>query len=695
MSSDRYLIGIDVGGTFTDVICFNLVSRELVQAKVPSIPGQQWRGVLDALAALNIKFSDIEGFVHGTTIATNALLERKGARTALVTTKGFRDVLEIGRTRRLVGGLFDLHFRRESPLVPRRLRLELDERTYVDEARREPSLSEIDTIIEILRSEKIEAVAVAFLNSYLDQTNEKTVSNAIKTKLGIPVSESSIVARERGEVERFSTCVLNAYLSTTVDKYLSTLSGELKSRGLSTPVKIMGSNGGAMSLQNARQFAARTFLSGPVGGAVGAMKLMNNSGVSNFITFDMGGTSTDVALFRNEMPRVSYSGQVDAFLLQIPQLDIHTIGAGGGSIAWRQADRTLEVGPRSAGALPGPACYCRGGNQATISDANVVLGRLPASRPLSGGLVLSYDAAASAIDALLDPDTQQTREDLAEGIIRIAVAKMAGAVRAVSVHRGWDPREFVLVGFGGAGPMHVFLVAEELGISNVMIPLYPGHLSALGQILADQRHDFVRSWGGRLSGVALADLKAILKTMREEGNAALQEDGFTPADVSHSHSADMRYAGQSFTLNVQIVDPLEDWSQLRSAFAQRHFESYGYIDERSEMEIVSVRTVSIGSVEKPSIRPTFVERKSIVGHSDAWFGGTRYSVPIYNRHTIRIGEQIVGPAIIEEAGGTTVISPRWRLKADAAGNLRGVFETASSNEKIMKGSSERASALQA
>ena len=307
-----------------------------------------------------------------------------------------------------------------------------------------------------------------------------------------------------------------------------------------------------MSLQNARQFAARTFLSGPVGGAVGAMKLMSNSGVSNFITFDMGGTSTDVALIRNQMPRISFSGQVDAFLLQIPQLDIHTIGAGGGSIAWRQVDTTLEVGPRRAGALPGPACYGRGGNQATISDANVVLGRLPASRPLSGGLVLSFDAAAAAIDALLDPDTRQTREDLAEGIIRIAVAKMAGAVRAVSVHRGWDPREFVLVGFGGAGPMHVFLVAEELGVSHVMIPLYPGHLSALGQILADQRHDLVRSWGGRLSSLALDDLKAILERMREEGNATLQEDGFTAADISHSHSADMRYTGQSFTLNVQI-----------------------------------------------------------------------------------------------------------------------------------------------
>jgi N-methylhydantoinase A len=678
MYEGHYLIGIDVGGTFTDVICFNRKTNELSQAKVASIPGLQWRGVLDAIAALEIQFSDIGAFVHGTTIATNALLERKGARTALVTTKGFRDVLEIGRTRRLVGGLFDLHFRRELPLVPRRLRLELDERKYVDEERREPDARDIEALIQFLRTEKVEAVAVAFLNSYLDQTNEKYVGDIIREKLGIPVSESSVVVRERGEVERFSTCVLNAYLSTVVDKYLNTLSDELKARGLSVPVNIMGSNGGAMSLQNARQFAARTFLSGPVGGAVGAMKLMSNSGVSDFITFDMGGTSTDVALFRNQMPRIAYSGQVDAFLLQIPQLDIHTIGAGGGSIAWRQPDRTLEVGPQSAGALPGPACYCRGGTRATISDANVVLGRLPASRPLSGGLVMSYDAAAAAIDAMLD--SGQTREDLAEGIIRIAVAKMAGAVRAVSVHRGWDPREFVLVGFGGAGPMHVFPVAEELGIARVMIPLFPGHLSALGQILADQRHDFVRSWGGRIGNIDINDLKAVLETMRIEGDEALQADGFKSADISHNYSADMRYVGQSFTLNVPIVAPLESWSQLKTTFAQRHLESYGYVDERSEMEIVSVRSVSIGAVDKPTIRPTMMKDEKIVGASNAWFGGVRYNVPIINRYALAIGEQIVGPSIIEEAGGTTVVPPRWRIAVDEAGNLSATFDAFGSHD---------------
>jgi N-methylhydantoinase A len=667
----NYLIGVDVGGTFTDLLCFNLVSRELTQAKVPSFPGAQWRGVLDALEELGIAFSQVKGFVHGTTIATNALLERKGARTASVTTRGFRDVLEVGRTRRLVGGLFDLNFRRMPPLVERRLRFEVDERTYVDEPgeSRSPDVKQVNELIEVLRQEGIEAVAVSFINSYLNSGNEEVVAGQLRKALGIPVSASSNVVRERGEVERFSTCVLNAYLSTVVDKYLRTLSGELQGRGLSAPVNIMGSNGGAMSLDTARRFAARTFLSGPVGGATGAMKLMSLSGVQDFITFDMGGTSTDVALFRNQMPRISYTNQIDAYLLQIPQLDIHTIGAGGGSIAWLQPDLTLEVGPRSAGALPGPACYGRGGGQPTISDANVILGRLPASRPLSGGLQLSQQAAVEAIGTL--STSGRAPHELADGIIRIAVAKMAGAVREVSVHRGFDPRDFVLVGFGGAGPMHVFLVAEELGISRVVIPLYPGHLSALGQILSDQRHDFVRSWGGTLSKLSLSELASQLEEMRNEGQALLSADRFDTANVAFQYSADVRYAGQSFTLSVPVSMPFEGWELLQEQFAERHIETYGYADKLSEIEIVALRCVAFGLVEKPTIQFRNTTEKKIVGNTDAWFNGAVHSTPIYSRRALPIGSEIEGPAIIEEAGGTTVIPIGWRITVDPIGNLDG------------------------
>jgi N-methylhydantoinase A len=668
---EKYLIGVDVGGTFTDLLCFNLATRELTQAKVPSFPGAQWRGVLDALGQLGIAFGQVAGFVHGTTIATNALLERKGARTALVTTRGFRDVLEVGRTRRLLGGLFDLDFRRMPPLVERRLRFEIDERIYADEPEgaRPPDEQKIADLVETLRREGIEAVAVAFINSYLQSENEEKVADALRDALGIPVSASASIVRERGEVERFSTCVLNAYLSTVVDRYLTTLSSELQGRGLSARVNIMGSNGGAMSLDTARKFAARTFLSGPVGGATGAMKLMSLSGVQDFITFDMGGTSTDVALFRNRMPRISYANQIDAYLLQIPQLDIHTIGAGGGSIAWLQPDRTLEVGPRSAGALPGPACYGRGGTQPTISDANVVLGRLPADRPLSGGLKLSEQAALDAIATL--SDGERTSQELADGIIRIAVAKMAGAVREVSVHRGFDPRDFVLVGFGGAGPMHVFFVAEELGISRVMIPMYPGHLSALGQIMSDQRHDFVRSWGGRLSKLAPAEMTNQFEEMQKEGRRVLVIDGFAETDISFQYSADVRYAGQSFTLSVPVSTPIDDWEALRDQFSRRHIETYGYADELSEIEIVALRCVAFGLVDKPTIKFKSSEEEPIVGTTSAWFDNAAHPTPIYRRRALPQGMEIEGPAIIEEAGGTTVLPVGWRITVDAIGNLYG------------------------
>lgn len=668
----KYLVGIDVGGTFTDVLCFNLDTLGLTQAKVPSLPGQQWRGVLAALRELDISFADVKGFVHGTTIATNALLERRGARTALITTEGFRDVLEVGRTRRLIGGLFDPDFRRMPPLVERRLRLELAERTHVDGPTLRPDPAQIDHLIEILRQEGVESVAVAFLNSYLDPENEIAVATRIRDALGIPASESATVVREQGEVGRFSTCVLNAYLATVIDTYLDALSDELAAQGMTAPVNIMGSNGGAMSLNTARRFAAGTFLSGPVGGATGAMKLMELSGVTDFITFDMGGTSTDVALFHNSMPRLSHANQIDAYLLQVPQLDIHTIGAGGGSIAALLSDGTLEVGPRSAGAHPGPASYGRGGTEPTISDANVVLGRLPADRPLSGGLELAPDKARTAMMRLARSEGS-TAEELADGVLRIAVAKMAGAVREVSVHRGFDPRDFVLVGFGGAGPMHVFLVAEELGVNRVMIPGFPGHLSALGQILSDQRHDLVRSWDVRLDAAAPPDMLSRLDEMRAESHQLLAEEGFAPDAMSWHFTADMRYVGQSFTLDVPVELPLDGWDGLLARFAARHTETYGYADTHSPVEVVALRCVALGSVEKPPLRKEHAPGNRQLACVGAWFNGQHCDVPIIARGALVPGDVIEGPAIIEEPGGTSVVPPGWTITVDAIGNLDGRF----------------------
>ena len=484
------------------------------------------------------------------------------------------------------------------------------------------------------------------------------------------VSQSAAVVREKGEFERFSTCVLNAYLTPVIAGYLDTLAAELEGRGIAAPVSIMGSNGGAMTLAKAAGFAAGTFLSGPVGGAGGAVRICEMAGVPGCITFDMGGTSTDVSLIHELTPRISHANQIDAYPLQVPQLDIHTIGAGGGSIAWVREDGTLEVGPQSSGAVPGPACYGRGGTEATISDANLILGRLPDDRALSGDLRLSRPLAEEAFGRLAETVGADDIVGLADGVLRVAVAKMAGAVREVSVHRGFDPRDFPLLGFGGAGPMHVFLVAEELAIPRVLIPRYPGHLSALGQLLADLRRDFVRVWGGRLATLDIADFRERAEEMRRDAGALLVEDGFSADRHAHDFSVDMRYVGQSYTLAVPCDPGAVELSDLRAAFGARHERTFGHDDTASDAEIVNIRLVSRGLADKPTL-PFSPERAGdpAIGRRRVWFGDGWVDCPVHDRAAMPAGYALDGPAIVEEAGGTSVVPPRWRVTVHESGSL--------------------------
>ena len=671
MSGARFLVGVDVGGTFTDLIAYDPGSARLLSAKVPSLPGEQWRGVLDALADLGIAPQAITGFVHGTTIATNALLERKGARTALVTTEGFRDVIEMGKGRRLTGGLFDAAWQRPPPLVPRDRRLEIAERVAADGAVLAPvDAGDVDALAARLRALGVEAVAVAFLNAYVNDVNERACAKGLASALpGVAVSHSAALAPERGEFERTSTCVLNAYLTPVMRAYLARLRAALDERGVTAPVNVMGSNGGAMTLQRAAGRCAATFLSGPVGGVAGAVRVAGMAGLRDVITFDMGGTSTDVALVHELAPRMSHDNQVDAYPLRMPQLDIHTIGAGGGSIAWVRADGTLGVGPHSAGAVPGPACYGRGGDAPTISDANLLLGRLPTARALSGGLVLDRDRARAAFEALGRELGGGDPVALAGGAVAIAVAKMAGAVREVSVHRGFDPRDFALLGFGGAGPMHVFLVAEELQIPRVLVPRFPGHLSALGQMLADLRRDFVDVWGGRLSALDPAEMRARAARLRARGERALAGDG-VPADRHrHVFVAELRYAGQSFTLPIPWHPDDADLGPLRRAFDARHEETFGYADAGNDAEVVALRLVSTGLVEQPAL--DLAPRRAgdaLLERRPVWFGAW-CDTPVLDRERLVPGSAFDGPAIVEEAGGTTVVPPRWRVTAHASGAL--------------------------
>ena len=671
VSRTPYRVGVDVGGTFTDLIAYG-AHGALHSAKVPSLPGEQWRGVLDALASLGVEPASIEAFVHGTTIATNALLERKGATTGLVTTEGFRDLLEIGKGRRLVGGLFDPEWRRPAPLVPRDRRLEVPERVAADGSVVRPLDGfDFDALAATLRDKDVEAVAVALLNSYVDDAHERTVARELGRRLdGIAICGSAALTPERGEFERTSTAVLNAYLTPVMRAYLAALEKALLDRDISAPVNIMGSNGGAMTLAAAAERCAGTFLSGPVGGVTGAVRVAEAAGVEDIITFDMGGTSTDVALVHGLAPRMSHDNQIDAYPLKMPQLDIHTIGAGGGSIVWVQPDGTLGVGPRSAGAVPGPACYGRGGAEPTVSDANLLLGRLPMGRALSGGLVLDAEKAREAFRTLGAPGgSDGDAVALASASLRIAVARMAGAVREVSVHRGFDPRDFTLLGFGGAGPMHAMPVAEELGISRVLVPRFPGHLSALGQMLADLRRDTVAAWGGRVSELSIDALRTRAGAMRDEGAASLEGDGMPRDRQRHEFTLDVRYVGQSFTLPIRWDPADADWAPLRAAFDARHEETFGYADPANDIEIVNVRLVSIGEVDKPAVDFTPAgSGDPVIERREAWFGEW-VETPIIDRERLVPGRRIEGPAIVEEAGGTTVAPPGWTVEVDPSGAL--------------------------
>ncbi len=671
MTAGVYLVGIDVGGTFTDVLAYDRTSGQILQAKVPSFPGEQWRGVLDALTALGIDGAAVAAFVHGTTIATNALLERKGARTGLVTTEGFRDVLEIGKTRRLTGGLFDAAWIRPRPIVEREHRFEVPERVAADgSVLRAVAEDNLGRFADKLRGAGIEAVAVCFLNSYRNDDNEAAAFEVLRARLpDVPVSQSSALVPERGEFERTSTCVLNAYLTPVMGGYLDTLTAALSGRGLSAPVNIMGSNGGAMTIDTAAERVAGTFLSGPVGGVTGVCHVVASLDIDDCITFDMGGTSTDVALIHDREPRMSHDNQIDAFPLQMPQLDIHTIGAGGGSIVHVQQDGTLEIGPQSAGAMPGPACYGRGGFEPTISDANLLLGRLPTDRALSGGLILDRDGAETAFRAVARLLGIDDSIALADSALRIAVAKMAGAVREVSVHRGFDPRDFALVGFGGAGPMHVFLVADELAIPHVVIPRFPGHLSALGQMLADMRCDFVSAWGGRLSSLSVESLNAEIDGLIGRATAALKANGVAAERHRHTVTLDMRYVGQSFTLPILWADDYSNWTPLRAAFDARHAETFGYGDTANDVEIVNVRLVSVGLVDKPAIgMPAAMEGDPVLERRQVWFGEW-VECPVYRRDAMPAGFTVTGPAIVEEAGGTSVVPPSWHCEVATDGAL--------------------------
>ena len=650
-------LGVDVGGTFTDLVA--LSEGELVTAKVPSTPQDQSVGVMNAIRASEVGAGALTALAHGMTVATNALLERRGARTALVTTVGFRDVLEIARQNR--PSLYDLTQDRPPTLVPRELRFTVKER-MAPEGEVEPLDEEsLQGAVSAIRDAEVEAVAVCLLFAFMHPEHERQVGEALREELpDVHVSLSSEVLPEFREYERFSTTAADAYLAPKLAAYLKNLGDKVEEAGAPKPL-IMQSAGGVVTIEDAVEDAAAFVLSGPAGGVVGAAYVAELGGYRDLLTFDMGGTSTDVAPVVGGEAQTSTETVIAGVPIKLPMVDVHTVSAGGGSIAWADAGGALRVGPHSAGAEPGPAGYNKGGEEPTVTDANLFLGYLADAAELGGEVVLRRDLSEKAL-ASLGKKVGLSAEETALGIVRVADAEMVRALRVISVERGLDPRDFALLAFGGAGGMHACTLAEELGMSTVLVPRAGGVLSALGLAISDLRRDYVRPYLADLAEVKAAEIKGSFEEM--EGAAAKDLEG-----PQYTRRADLRYRGQSFELTVEAERPLEV-EKLEERFHAAHEQRYGYRMEDEPVELVNLRLIATVAVDKPQLEePTSQEDTAESGRREANFDGEWIEVPILDRELMGRGSEVEGPAIVEFKESTCVVKPGWRGVVDGVGTL--------------------------
>jgi N-methylhydantoinase A len=666
------IAGIDVGGTFTDVVVYDTGTGSARTAKVFSTRNQA-DGLLRGLHQAVETVGQLAAVVHGTTVATNAILERKGAKAALITTAGFRDVLELRRRDRpdtygLTGGY--------RPLIPRSRCIELDERIDAEgEVVAELDVESVRRVVGRLKELDIVAVGVCLLHSYANPVHETVLTETLRDALpGVHLSVSSTLAAEAGEFERASTTAINAFVQPRMAEYLREVRRRLTEEDFTEDVWVMQSSGGLMQIDRAAERPVRTVLSGPAAGTVGAAELAALAGIEDVISCDMGGTSFDVALIPGGMPAQSTGRQIAYGVpVQLPMVDIHTIGAGGGSIAWVDRGGVLQVGPESAGAEPGPAAYGRGGDLPTVTDANVVLGRLDPQAQLGTeeGFQINVAAAESAIRKRISEPLGLSVTDAALTILRVANIKMAGAIRRVSVDRGYDPRRFALVGFGGAGPAHIVELAAEIGSTRVLIPPQPGITSALGCLLADVRHDFVHAINADVDTVTAEQVREVFAAQREQGVRILRQDQFTDERIKVHHYADMAYAKQLHNLLVPLPDAFEQWTSkgLTEAFLERYQATYGGLLRWSNIKLVNLRTVVVGKREmahfssepameyhKPRRRPvTFVEGM--------------FETPVVSRAALQPGERWDGPMIVEQQDSTTVVPPSAIVKVHPTGSL--------------------------
>jgi N-methylhydantoinase A len=669
-----WIVGVDVGGTFTDFSARNVKSGALVVHKRPSTPGDPSEAIMKGFSELREKIDfeteEVQRFAHGTTVATNALLQRKGAKVAVVTTRGFRDLLEIGRQVR--PAIYDLQQDSAPPLADRRHRLEVAERIGPDGAIIEPLTDDaIDAVLaEIAALDDVQAVAVCLLFSYINPDHERRIADRLRDRRpDLSVSISSEVQPEFREYERFSTALINAFLQPEVGLYIDRLQQSINRVAPQARFGIFQSSGGLMSAEKAAQFPVRTALSGPAAGAVGAAAAGAASGIGDIITLDIGGTSTDVCLIRDGRTEFTYVREIAGFRIRLPMVDIHTVGAGGGSIAWIGADGLMKVGPESAGAVPGPACYGKGGARPTVTDANVFLHRLPLDL-VGGGLMIDRAKAEAVIEEIAET-LRISAVKAALGITGIATSNMTRAIRAVSTEKGYDPRDFTLMPFGGAGGLHAFEVARALGIGHLLVPLAPGILCADGLLEAELQENFVATCRTPLNLGAVAPLAAAAEDLIRQGRAWLAEEAEGTESGRLILSLDMRYVGQNYELPVEVKGDLGNLDALREAFFAAHVRSYGYADREAPVEIVNIRAKTLARLVRGMSDPTDPEGPmEPVSVSQTWFDERApVDTPVYQRATLPSGAKLRGPAIISQYDATTVVPPGARLVVDAARNL--------------------------
>ena len=671
-----YRIGFDVGGTFTDFTVHDAGDGSLRYFKVPSTPADPSEAIETGLRALIAEFgiapAEIAFVGHGTTVATNMVIERRGVPTGLITTRGFRDVLEIGRQTR--PQLYDYSVGKPPPLVPRALRIEVAGRLDAEGAELVPlDEAAVAEAAKRLGEAGVKAIAICFLHSYLRDAHETRAAEIVRALLPEAyVSTSSEVLPEFREYERFSTTVINTYVGPRMGRYLEGFLARLTGLGVPVPPYTVHSNGGLMSVDTVRAFPVRTCLSGPAAGVVGAAEVGTAAGFPDVVTFDAGGTSTDVSLIAGGVPAFATSRLVADYPVRMPMVDVHVIGAGGGSIAWIDDAGALKVGPHSAGADPGPVAYGRGGQEPTLTDANIVLHRLDPVSLLGGRMKVDEAAARAAIEAKIAKPLGLTVEQAALGIIRIAVANMSRAIRSVSTEKGHDLGRFALFPYGGAGPLHAGAVARECGIARVLVPQEPGTMCARGILLSDISLDFVRSEIVEAGEESWPGVMARFDAMAAQGHEWLEASHVPQDDRSLHRVIEARYKGQNHEVQVRLpaTGPftLDDF---RKGFAEAHRQEYGYDVADRAVEVVNARLKAVGRVRRPDTRfaggdgtvPPPREMRRV--HFDTVWIDT----PIYDRAGLGAGVRLSGPAIVDEMSSTTIVEPGQSVRVDAAGNL--------------------------